>query len=241
MLICIKNLCFSYKKKKPNVLNNISIDISEKGIDAFLGHNGAGKTTLFLLISGHLKMKTGNIIFNSQYINSRKEIAIVPEKGGYFDSFTPSENLRFRYLLSDQPEEVIEIRIKRILNIFGLDAHDDKLSKHLSSGLQKRLAIACALICKPKLLLLDEPTNGIDPVTNELLIKTIKQLSKKNTKILFNTHDLNFVSEVADQVTILNNGKIVAEKLDWSKVDKIELKKIYFQTTDSEALDYADI
>lgn len=239
MLLRVNNVYFSYKKRGPIVLDNINIDIYEKGIDVFLGHNGAGKSTLFMLISGHLKVKKGEIVFNSKYINNRNQIAFVPEIGGYFESFTPSENLRFRYLLSEQPEEGLNRQIDQMLKMFGLDIHDDKICKQLSCGLKKRLAIACALISNPQLLLLDEPTNGIDPVTRELLIKILYRLDKGGTKILISTHDLNFVSEIANRITILNQGKIVAEKTDCNNIDKNDLMKLYFETTMSkEVCDY---
>ena len=237
MLIELKQVTYSYKKKKGNVLSDINLNIAEKGIHVFLEHNGAGKTTLFLLLSGNLKLKNGSIIFNSRHIKSRREIAFVPENGGFFESLTPSENLRFRYLLSENPEHDMDTNIIHMLGLLGLEEHKQKLCKHLSSGLKKRMSIACALICKPKILLLDEPTNGIDPATHELLIKILHRLNIKSTKILINSHDLAFVSRIADTITVLEHGKTVALINDTHEIDIEELKKLYFGSTEnSEAL-----
>lgn len=232
MLLRIENVCYSYKKRV--ALENICLEISEKGLDVFLGHNGAGKTTLFLLISGHLKLQSGFIEINKHFVTGRKEVAFVPETGGFFESLSPIENLKFRYLLSEQPEEQMLSKIEKMVAIFGLREHSRMPGCHLSSGLKKRLALACALICKPKLLLLDEPTNGIDPVTKDLLVRILKHLNADGIKVLLNSHDLEFVSEVADNITILNNKRVYLHLCNQSEVDRDELKRIYLRSMSTE-------
>lgn len=230
MIMKIKNLNFEYKKRQ-SVISNLTLDIGETGIDTFLGHNGAGKTTLFLLISGHLKVPKGSIVFNKNIIDTRRKIAYVPEKGGYLESLTVYENLKFRYLLSAEDEMKMDETINYYLQFFDMKQYSDSLSKNLSSGCQKRLSIICALISKPKLLLLDEPTNGVDPFSRELLINTIMEYSNNGTKILINTHDLEFASLISSTAIVLDHGRIIANKIVDSNISVNELKSMYLKLT----------
>lgn len=241
MLINIENVSYIYRKNKLKALKNIDLKFSEHQTHAVLGHNGAGKTTLFLLMSGYLKLQSGRITYNSKFIDNKKEIAYVPESGGFFGSLTVWENLRFRYLISEQPEQDMHERINLLIETFGLDEKINMQGKSLSTGLKKRLALACAFVHKPKILLLDEPTNGIDPTTYDMLVKILNSQKKKGHHILFNSHDLVFVSEVADDISILNQGKVVCHQ-ELENLDIEQLKQLYFENTESfEDERYEDI
>ncbi len=229
MLIKIKNLDYSYGKKQ--VLKNIEFNINSNEITAILGHNGAGKTTLFKLISGLIKIKNKEIEFNSKYLNSRSQIAFVPESGGFFQDLSVLENLRFRYLLSKQDKNNMTKRINLMLNLFRLVEHEKVIGSKLSSGLQKRLSLACAIISDPKLLLLDEPTNGIDPTTQDLLIKVLAKLKSNGITIILNSHDLNFVSICADRVVIIDRGEIKYSEY-MKNLSEEDLKNIYLEHTE---------
>lgn len=230
MLIYLKNVSYAYKKSIP-VLANINMEVSQNQIHAVLGHNGAGKTTLFKLISGNLKLKNGCITFNSNFVDNKRDIAFVPDTGGFFGSLTVWENLRFRYLISNQPENDMRDRINLLINMFGLTEYVNIQGKNLSSGLKKRLSLACAMVLKPKVLLLDEPTNGVDPTTYDMLIKILNKLKAKGTHILLNSHDLTFVSRVADDITILHKGEIVCQRT-MDKLDEEKLSHLYFENTE---------
>lgn len=208
MILDIENMTFAYKKNHM-VIDNANLKIEENQVLALLGQNGAGKTTIFLLISGYLKLQTGTIRFNSKLIHSRKQISFVPETGGFFSSLTVFENLRFRYLLSELPEKLMQERISYLCDVFDLNENKNKVGKNLSHGTKKRLSLACAIVSKPKLLLLDEPTNGVDPVTKEVLRKIIIALKSNGTTIIVSSHDLPFVQDIADKITIIDHGKII--------------------------------
>lgn len=240
MLLYLKDVSFAYKKNV-DVLSDINMEVLENEIHAVLGHNGAGKTTLMMLISGNLKLKSGNITFNSDFVDNKRDISFVPDTGGFFGSLTVWENLRFRYLISNQPENGMRDRIDLLINMFGLTEHVSKQGKKLSSGLKKRLSLACALVHKPKVLLLDEPTNGVDPTTNDILIKILTKLKDKRTHILLNSHDLSFVSRVADDITIIHKGVIVCRRTI-SGLNEEDLNHLYFENTEStESELYEDI
>lgn len=238
MLIRISNLNYSYKTHK-NVINDLSMNINSGKIHAILGHNGAGKTTLFKLIAGVLRYKNGSIMINKSLIADKRKISLIPETHGVYSDLTVQENLEFRYRLSKQPVEDMSSRINLLLDVFGLANRNNEQIKFLSQGLTRRVVLSCAIIGKPKLLIMDEPTNGVDPASLEILTKVLRQLKENGTSILISSHDLNFVRNIADEITIINEGTNVYHGSN-SELDEFKLKTIYFSYTKEENLvDYA--
>lgn len=240
MLINIKNVFFSYNKKT-NAINGLNLKIKLNTIHAILGHNGAGKTTLFKLIMGILRCKDGSIVINKDIVDNKRDISRMTEFNGFYSELTVYENLVFRYQISNQPLQSMTKRIELILKTFDLTDEKNHLVKNLSQGLKKRTALACAIIGKPKLLMLDEPTNGVDPKSFEVLIKVLLQLKKNGTHIIVSSHNLNFVTKVADEITIINEGKDVYHG-STKDLDEKNLQELYFSyTNEDEEDDYDDL
>ena len=235
MLVQVKDLHFSYQKGR-EVLKGLCFSLKAGKIHGFLGHNGAGKTTLFQLLAGGLRPQKGTIRFSRDALKGREDMALVPESGGFFESLTVWENLRFRYLLSGQPEKAMQGHIRQMEEIFGLEQEENHPAKHLSTGMKKRLALACALISGPRVLLLDEPTNGIDPATYALLQKLLKRLRETGVSILVSSHDLGFISKTADDIVILQEGQILYQA-PAEDVSEEELESLYFSTIGGEVPD----
>lgn len=235
MLVEVKDLHFSYQKGH-EVLKGLDFLLEAKKIHGFLGHNGAGKTTLFLLLAGSLRPQKGDIRYSREAIKGREEMALVPENGGFFESLTVWENLRFRYLLSNQSEKAMKEHIRRMEQVFGLEEDQNQPAKHLSTGMKKRLALACALISGPRVLLLDEPTNGIDPTTYVLLQKLLKCLLESGVSILLSSHDLAFISKTADDIVILQQGQVLYQT-PAGNLSEEELQRLYFSATGGEVAD----
>lgn len=238
MVLCVKNLNYSFKRNI-QVLKNINFKVEPNSVHALIGHNGAGKTTLLRLVSGQLKLKSGEFYYNKKFVNDKTEIAFVPEQGGFYERMTVYENIKFRYMISRQPENEMNLRVNLIIEIFGLEEHKNKKGKQLSSGLKKRLALACAMVHKPKVLLLDEPTNGVDPATHKMLIKIIQKLKANNTHIIICSHELDFINQVADAITIINKGEIVLDK-KLSELPKNDLENLYLEYTESKSEELYD-
>lgn len=211
-LIQVNNLNYQYQKHKP-ILKNIQLTVKTGGITALLGINGAGKSTLIELLTGQLKTQSGSLeIFKKTYTKHRFEIlnqiALVPQNYAFYPSLSIEENLAFFAKLRvdlKQPEQ----RIKNALEFCQLTSVQNTISKTLSGGFKRRLNLAIGIINKPKLLFLDEPTTGIDLISREFILKTIKQLTNTGISIIYTSHNMSEIEFLCDQIIILDRGNIL--------------------------------
>ncbi len=219
-MLRVEDLYASYGKG--DVLRGINLEVDEGETVAILGPNGAGKTTLLKSICGLVKTR-GKIFFNGTEISKLKTherislgIAISPEGRRIFPRMSVRDNLLvtgFKDL-----EKVYEIFPK-------LKEREDQLAGTLSGGEQQMLAIARALMFKPKLLLLDEPSFGLAPVIVETLSQVVQKIRELGVSILLVEQNLSLVADVADRVYVLSNGEIV-DSGDVSELGRME--KSYF-------------
>ncbi len=207
------------------VINGVNLTIKEGEMRCIIGPNGAGKTTLFKLITGDLKPNSGKIVFQDQEITrfSSKKICRIGitrkfQTPTLFNNLKVLENILIagygkhkmsRLLFKKVSAEDIE-RTRTILETIKLSEKKNTLASDLSHGEKQWLEIGMLLHNDPKLLLLDEPTAGM---TQQETLKTaalIKNISKNLTTIVIE-HDLKFLKEIGDNVSVLHNGKILAE------------------------------
>ncbi len=210
-------------------LNNISLSVEPGELRAVIGPNGAGKTTLFNLISGFFPPSDGAILFEDRPIMKVNPASLV--KMGIIRTFqiteifldlTVYENLRvavetamglnFRPWVSANTRAKIHARVEELLDIVNIRAKADRIAGELSHGDQRVVEVGIALSRQPKLLLLDEPTAGMgDEETNHMtdLIRSLNKVQK--ITMLFIEHDMNIVFGVADRITVLDNGTMLAE------------------------------
>ncbi len=194
------------------ILNNINLSAKEGKVTCVMGKNGMGKTTLLNTIMGHHIAKNGKIVYNKKNINNQMPyqrakmgISYVPQGRDIFPKLTLKENLLTGLILNKVTKLDDEV-----LSLFPiLSEMSDRLGGDLSGGQQQQLAIARALMMKPKLLLLDEPTEGIQPS----IIKDIKKIiiyikKKKNISIILVEQYFDFARELADDVVILDRGRV---------------------------------
>jgi branched-chain amino acid transport system ATP-binding protein len=210
-------------------LNNISLSVEPGELRAVIGPNGAGKTTLFNLISGFFPPSEGAILFEGAPIGAVNPAALV-KKGiirtfqitEVFLSLTVYENLRvavetamglnIRPWISRGLRATINRRVDELMEIVKIAPKADRIVGEMSHGDQRVVEVGIALSRQPKLLLLDEPTAGMgDEETNHMtgLIHTLNKA--QNITILFIEHDMNIVFGVADRITVLDNGTLLAE------------------------------
>lgn len=190
------------------------ITVRKGEIYGFLGPNGAGKTTTMKMILSLVKPTSGTIeIFdeeitkNLDYLN---QIGSMIEEPSYYPNLTGYENLSvFQKMLGFDSQNIPEI-----LELVGLteEKNRKKLVKDYSLGMKQRLALAFALVKRPKILLLDEPTNGLDPAgiheIRELIVKLAKE---EGLTIFISSHILSEIEHIADRVGIINHGRLVYE------------------------------
>ena len=218
----IKNLQKEFKDTQ--VVNLSSLSVQQGEIYGFLGPNGAGKTTTMKMILSLISRTAGDIEVFGQSIGTDKQylnqIGSMIEEPSYYPNLTGYENLLvFQKILGFDKKNIQET-----LNIVGLDQpkNKKKLVKDYSLGMKQRLALAFALVKKPRLLILDEPTNGLDPAgiheIRELIIKLVKE---QGITVFISTHILSEVEHIADRVGIINHGQLVYE----GEIRKIQSNK----------------
>ncbi|MDE0290995.1 MAG: ABC transporter ATP-binding protein [Candidatus Dadabacteria bacterium] len=190
-------------------VSNVSFDLDKGEAAALLGPNGAGKSTLIKCIlglldyAGEIKVDGENIKLNPKETRSR--ISYVPQEPALYD-ITVSDTLGFFARLRKVDPEKTEQVLRRV----GLSEHRNKLTSELSGGLKQRLSFAIALLSEVRLLILDEPTSNLDRESRNEILFLIGELREKGYTILFSSHRVDEVMQVADKVIFMNDGKIVA-------------------------------
>ncbi|SNR51506.1 ABC transporter ATP-binding protein [Lutibacter flavus] len=229
-MLIVKNLSVSFKSD--NVINNISYCLNKNEILGIVGESGSGKSVSSLAILGLLPKKqtniTGEILFEDKNLIFLNDMQFREIRGNKISmifqepmsSLNPSLTCGFQVLeillqhkkisKSDAKKQVIElfnkVKLPRAETIFNQYPHQ------LSGGQKQRVMIAMAIACKPKILIADEPTTALDVTVQKEIIELLKELQKETEmSIIFITHDLGLVSEIADNVLVMYQGKIVEQ------------------------------
>lgn len=194
---------------------NVNLDIPAQGITAIFGRSGAGKSSLINLIAGLATAQSGFIELNGHVLfDSQKGINLPPEKRniGYvfqehrlFPHYSVEKNLKYGYKRSNSSDFL------QIVELLGISHLLDRYPASLSGGEKQRVAIGRALLSSPDILLMDEPLSALDlPRKQELLDYLDKLATQLNIPILYVSHSLEEIVRLADQLVLLNNGKVVA-------------------------------
>lgn len=231
----VSNLSKSFGKRK--ILDNINLTIYEGDIIGLIGPNGAGKTTLIKTILRLYYCDKGSVKIcgydtKKQLEQALSKVGSIIEKPDMYDQLTGRKNLKITELLNDLHDQKY---VKEIIEFVGLKTRiNDKVKKY-SLGMKQRLAIANALIKKPKLLILDEPTNGLDPKGIRELRQMLKTISQEqNMSILISSHILSEVENICDRVVIIDQGRLLKEfGIEEVKYKNISLEEEYFSETES--------
>ncbi len=191
------------------ILREISLTVKPGEIHAYLGHNGAGKTTTFRLTLGLLVPDSGRIeVLGLNPLRNpeiRARIGYLPEYDLLYPNISVWDNIR-RYSLLKGVFDERELR--DLLEFFELRKYSKKKVSALSSGTQRRVAMARTFLGSPEVLILDEPTKGLDPEWRLKFKRFLKDYARKNSaSVLFSTHILGDVDEVCERVTIIRNGR----------------------------------
>jgi ABC-2 type transport system ATP-binding protein len=209
--IQVKGLQKSYKKL--HVLKGVDFEVEKGCIFALLGSNGAGKTTVVKILTTLLKQDSGTAAVNGFDVASkpdsvRQSISLTGQFAAVDEILTGQENLimiaRLRHL--KHPRQVADDLLTR----FGLsDAANRRVSTY-SGGMRRRLDLAMSLVGKPPILFLDEPTTGLDPEARIEVWKIVKELADGGVTVFLTTQYLEEAEQLADQIAILHEGKIIA-------------------------------
>ena len=214
-MITIKNL---YKTFDGGiVLNYISSEFENGKTNLIIGQSGSGKTVLLKCILGLFGIDSGEIFFGNksfQRMNTkersilRQEMGMVFQGSALFDSMTVEENIMFpMQMLTKKSFEEMQDRANEVIERVNLVNSNKKLPSEISGGMQKRVAIARAIVMNPKYLFCDEPNSGLDPRTSTIIDNLIKEITEEyKITTIINTHDMNSVIEIGEKVLFLENG-----------------------------------
>ena len=219
-MIEIKKLHKSFGDKL--VLDNLSANFSEGKINLIIGRSGSGKTVAIKSMLGLHDIDSGGIFFderNFSIMNDverkkiRKEIGMVFQGGALFDSMTIEDNLSVPLIMfSRKSKSEIRDRVNFCLDRVNLVNVNKLFPSDLSGGMQKRVAIARAIVLNPKYLFCDEPNSGLDPYTATVIDELLKEITYEyNITTVINTHDMNSVMQIGDHIIFIKEGKKVWE------------------------------
>ncbi|WNC16576.1 ABC transporter ATP-binding protein [Brevibacillus brevis] len=231
-MLSIQNLTTSYGQIK--AIRGISLEVPEGKIVSLIGANGAGKTTTMRTIAGQLRPESGSIVFRGQRIDGAKPhqivstgLALVPEGRAILGKMTVLENLEMGAFQRKDAQGIKDDMEKMMAWFPILKERLTQLGGTMSGGQQQMLAIARALMSRPKLLLLDEPSMGLAPIVVADIFKVIKQINAEGTTVLIVEQNVKQALKIADYGYVLEAGQIVLDGTAESLLNDERVKEAY--------------
>lgn len=241
MILEVRALSKSFGGLK--AIHNLSLGVKKGSIHAIIGPNGAGKSTLFNLISGHLHADEGEVLFKGEDITKmpphricRKGIGRSFQLISIFPNLAAFENIRvaklswFRKNMNffSSSEKMFLNECQEVLDKVGLSGKGSDLAGTLAYGQQKQLELGIALSVNPELLLLDEPTAGMSIGETATQLNIIERLARDHgLTVLFTEHDMAAVFSIAEKITVLHQGIVLAEGKPGDIRNDEKIKRIY--------------
>ena len=231
-MIEIKNVTKKYGDKK--ALDNVSFEVKEGDIFAFIGHNGAGKTTLIKSIVGIHDFDEGDILIDGKSIKTnpidcKKIMAYVPDNPETYEHMKAIDYINF---ICDMYEVDLETRKKNIKKYASLFEMEDKLNDTIDSyshGMKQKIVLISALAHEPKILIMDEPFVGLDPKAVFDIKEVLNEMIKEGKIVFYSTHILDVAEKLCSRVAIIKKGKLVkAGSMKEIKGDK-SLEKVFME------------
>ena len=222
-----------------HILKDMSFSFQQGKTNLIIGESGSGKTTLLKILIGLYSNDSGSVYFDGHNFNQmtkkeqrqlRQEIGMLFQGGALYDYMTVEENIMFPLTMftDSTAQEKLE-RVNFCLQRVNLEGKNYLMPSELSGGMTKRVAIARAISMQPKYLLCDEPNSGLDPKTAILIDDLIQEITKEyNITTVVNTHDMNSVMQIGDNIAFINDGRI------WWRGNKEEL----FNSDNNELNDF---
>jgi phospholipid/cholesterol/gamma-HCH transport system ATP-binding protein len=215
-MIEIKNVSKGFGDKE--ILTDISAIMETGKTNLIIGTSGSGKTVLQKCMVGLFEVDKGEIIFDGKSLTNmqeeerkelRQQIGMLFQGSALFDSMTVQQNVKFPLDMFTNWSHTKKIeRVNDVLDRVNLKDTNNKFPAEISGGMKKRVGIARAIVLKPKYLFCDEPNSGLDPQTSMVIDKLIHEITKENNiTTVINTHDMNSVMEIGENILYLYNGK----------------------------------
>ncbi|MBM7649771.1 ABC-2 type transport system ATP-binding protein [Bacillus ectoiniformans] len=197
--------------KNKEVIQELSFEVKAGECFALCGGNGAGKSTLLKMLTGIYTPDSGAITLNGEPVNRtldfKRQFAFMPDDLSFLPHASGRETLEFFAKLQKLPIQ----RAAKLLERVGLTEDADRKVKTYSKGMQQRLSFAQSLLSDAPILVLDEPTNGLDPFWVHRMKEMILEEKALGRTVLFTTHILSLVEEIADTLAFLQNGQLLVQ------------------------------
>lgn len=231
-LLKVTGLKVSYGGIK--AVKGIDLEVREGELVTLIGSNGAGKTTTMKAITGMLLSEGGDIVYQGQSIRGagswdlvKRGLAMVPEGRGVFTRMTITENLLMgAYVRTDKAE--IQRDIERMFELFPrLKERRDQLAGTMSGGEQQMLAMARALMSRPKLLLLDEPSMGLSPIMVDKIFEVVRDVHAQGMTVLLVEQNARRALQVADRGYVMDSGEIIMHGEARAMLDDPKVRAAY--------------
>lgn len=196
-------------------VDDVSFTMAQGQFFGFLGPNGAGKSTTIKMLTGLLEPSAGSIeilgqSFSASALELKRQIGVVPEGMALLGRLTAPEYLRFVGRMYGLDRETVNRRTDELLEFMQLANENKKLVTDFSHGMQKKLALAAAVIHGPKILFLDEPFEGVDAIAAGMLKTLLQGMIQRGATIFLTTHVLEIVERLCSHVAIISKGRLVA-------------------------------
>ena len=215
-MIEVKNLYKSFGDKE--VLHDISTVFEDGRTNLIIGQSGAGKTVLLQCLVGLLEPTRGEVLYDNrnfvvmdkkEKIRMRREMGMIFQGSALFDSLTVFENVRFPLdMFSDMTQKERDAQTQKCIDRVNLTGAENKLPEEISGGMQKRVAIARAIVMNPKYLFCDEPNSGLDPKTSLIIDQLLSDITKEfDITTIINTHDMNSVMGIGERIVFIADGR----------------------------------
>ena len=224
-------------------VGGVSVTVPQGSISAIIGPNGAGKTTLFNLITGHLTPDAGRVIFKARDVTGiaphdlcRLGMGRSFQRTNIFPRLTVYQNIQAAFLshrgrgwnLFTPVEQLYREDTEALLDSVGLLDKAGEVSGFLSHGNQKQLELGLALALEPEILLLDEPTAGMSATETRETIRLIERIAaERGLTLLFTEHDMAVVFSIAHRITVLHQGKVIADGAPGEVRRDPEVRRVY--------------
>lgn len=217
-MIEVKNLHKSFGEEE--ILKGLNTKFEKGKTNLIIGQSGSGKTVFLKCLLGLFKPTKGNIVYDGQAYSEfsdekqrelRKKIGMVFQGSALFDSMTVRENVDFPLrMFTKEKRNVRYEKVDKVLERVNLDGAENKYPSEISGGMQKRVAIARAIVNNPKYLFCDEPNSGLDPKTAIVIDNLIQEITREyDITTVINTHDMNSVLEIGENIVFLKKGNLV--------------------------------
>jgi len=212
-MISIKNLSKNYGDFE--AVHDLSLQVNTGEVFGFLGPNGAGKTTTIKVLAGLLPPTTGEVKvggFNvvTESLKAKAVTGFIPDTPFLFERLTGSEFLRFTGRLYGVSGREVGRRSEEQLKFFDLEEWSGQLIESYSHGMKKRLAMAAALLHRPRVLIVDEPMVGLDPLGARKVRGLFHTLAREGMTVFLTTHELSTAEAVCDRLAIIHHGELAA-------------------------------